>query len=174
MHSHSQKRLRKRFAAKTAQSDDKDAAESSKEKQWLEIQARARKISIAEFQSLAERGKEGFKATIHLLQTCPTTTPQEVIAALESLDGADQWFQGGLKEMKNTVVAFQKLERRIDAMHEYVNTTKSITCALEETDVRYGACGCPLEALKFSAWLTRHCVWWGATSCWQACPRAAV
>jgi len=110
--------------------------ESKKEKQWLEIQARVRKTTVSDFQVLVLAKRSDFLRTIETLKSSSPSTLSAVASALDSLDGADQYFRGGTKEMRECVPAFQAIERKIDIMTEYVNITRSMTEADDETHVR--------------------------------------
>ena len=69
-------------------------------RQWAEIQAHSRRISLAEFLSLAEENKKELRdVLVHLDASLPSTV-QGITEVVELLQAGTLWFPGGNKEMR--------------------------------------------------------------------------
>ena len=70
-------------------------------RQWVEIQARSRKLSYSDFLSLAERKKEALVGILQGLEEGGAQLTVESIAeTVEVLQEGSTWFPGGNKEMR--------------------------------------------------------------------------
>ncbi len=71
-----------------------------KNKQWAEIQAHRRKISLENFLSLAAEKKEELGQVLSHLEQCLPSTFKEVSKVVETFQEGAQWFAGGNKDMR--------------------------------------------------------------------------
>ena len=86
-------------------------------------------MTPAKFEQLATTQKSKVSEAVRALQTAKLDSIDEVEAALATFDFADQWYQGGMKEMRTEIEGWVKTEARIEAMQECVMITKAVLAA---------------------------------------------
>jgi hypothetical protein len=120
-------RLRTRMMKKTESSPvSKTSTVNFKTQQWLEIQARKRKISITDFLAQAKIKQQEIYRILEELKASSPGTMDELIVIVEKLQEASLWFAGGYREMKEEIALYQVLEKKIELMNE---------CALIQGDM---------------------------------------
>lgn len=75
--------------------------------QWGEIQARSRKLSYAEFLSLAKQKRLELDKVLCVLEEGVPSSLQEISEVVEVLQEGASWFPGGSKEMRVSVKFFR-------------------------------------------------------------------
>ena len=127
-----QRRLNTRLA-KRLRGNDTDANASSaasKNRTWVEVQSRGRRITADEFEALAERGREETLVVAASLLLSIPTTPDEITRIVEALQSAPQWYPGGSKEMAQSVPNWRNVESRLEDLSHFVMVSASMRATL--------------------------------------------